>query len=98
MPAGRLSENAERYRKVKEELAFLEEEKRWLLELDEEGLQRHLYRLEEVLKREEEIVQAAEGKRKWRGRNRSSPVGRGLHGHVRPAGAGGCLPAGKAPL
>lgn len=57
----RLSENAERYRKVKEELAFLEEEKGWLLELDEEGLQRHLYLLEEVLKREEEIVQAAEG-------------------------------------
>src|SRR5690606_19950163 len=33
----------------------------WLLELDEEELQRQLYRLEEVLKREEEIAQAMEG-------------------------------------
>ena len=57
----RLSENAERYRKAKEELSFLEEEKSWLLELDEEEMQRHLYRLEEVLQREEEIAQAAEG-------------------------------------
>ncbi len=57
----RLSENTERYRKIKEELSFLETENSWLLELDEEELQRQLYRLEEVLKREEEIAQAMEG-------------------------------------
>lgn len=60
----RLAENAERYRKIKEELSSLEEEKGWLLELDVEELQRQLYRLEEVLKKEEEIARAADGEAK----------------------------------
>lgn len=56
----RLADNAERYRKTKEELSSLESDKSWLLELDEEELQRKLYRLEELLKKDEEAAQSAE--------------------------------------